>query len=239
MQGELQSLRRQFTETYPDVVNLKAQIDAVNARLNSMPRAEDGSLSSHDSSTRLRLDLIGKDIERHKEQVAVLEQEIARYEQKVQAVPVLETQLAELTRNYETSRQNYQSLLDKKLSAGMSEDLERRQQSERFTVLDPARTPEKPFQPRRLPWMAGAILLAAILPAACFLAWHFYDGTIKSDRDLISIMPGQPRIRITVPRIVTDSDRRRFRARSIGTALLSVLACLALIAFLAKVRPIL
>jgi succinoglycan biosynthesis transport protein ExoP len=52
--------------------------------------------------------------------------------------------VAELTRNYETSRQNYQSLLDKTLSAGMSQDLERRQQAERFIVLDTAKTPAKP-----------------------------------------------------------------------------------------------
>ena len=239
LESELRALRRQYTDTYPDVVSLKAQINTVNARLNSLPATDAASISNYDTATQLRLDLIGKDIERHKEQVTLLQEEIARYQRKVQSVPILETQLAELTRNYETSRQNYQSLLDKRLSAGMSEDLERRQQSERFTVLDPARTPEKPFQPKRLPLFAGALFVSIVLPVACFVVFHLHDGTIKSELELVSLMPAHSKILITVPPIVSDSDRQRSRALSIRAALISLLACAALIVFLAKVRPIL
>lgn len=239
LESQLQALRRQYTETYPDVINLKTQISTLNARLDSLPATDGASLSNYDTATQLRLNLIGKDIERHKQQVTALQEEIARYQRKVQSVPVLETQLAELTRNYETSRQNYQSLLDKRLSAGMSEDLERRQQSERFTVLDPARTPEKPFQPKRLPLVAGSLFVSVVLPAASFIVFYLYNGTIKSELELTSLMPAQSKILITVPPIISDSDRQRSRVLSICTALISLLACAALIVFLAKVRPIL
>jgi uncharacterized protein involved in exopolysaccharide biosynthesis len=42
-------------------------------------------------------------------------------------------------------RENYVSLLKKKLEADAACDLEKRQKSERFTILDPARIPEKPI----------------------------------------------------------------------------------------------
>ena len=187
----------------------------------------------------MRQNLINKDIERHKEQIATLQGEIAGYQEKVQAVPILETQLAELTRNYETSRQNYQSLLDKRLSAGMSEDLERRQQSERFTVLDPATTPEKPFQPKRLPLLAGAVVLGFVLPGVLIIAMHLNDGTIRSEADLTSLMPNRCKVLATVPPIVNGSDIRRSRLLWVHTAMISLLACGTLIAFLMKVRFIL
>ena len=239
LESELRTLRRQYTDSYPDIVNLRGQLESVNAQLKATPVPDPASPDkSLDSGTGLRLNLINKDIEKHKEQIASLQSEIAAYQQKVQAVPVLETQLAELTRNYETSRLNYQSLLDKRLSAGMSEDLERRQQSERFTVLDPARTPEKPFQPKRLPLLAGAVGLALVLPGALIVAIHLYHGTIRSESDLANLIPSRCKVLGTVPPIVTESDLRRSRRLSIQTALISLLAFAALIIFLIRVRPI-
>jgi hypothetical protein len=211
----------------------------VNAQLNATPTPDTASPDKSDSAIGLRQNLINKDSERHREQIATLQGEIAGYQEKVQAVPILETQLAELTRNYETSRQNYQSLLDKRLSAGMSEDLERRQQSERYTVLDSARTPEKPFQPKRLPLLAGVVALGLVLPAALIVAVHLNNGTIRSEADLTSLIPIQCKVLATVPPIVSDSDVRRSRLFSVQTALISLVACGALIAFLMRVRFIL
>ena len=74
--------------------------------------------------------------------------------------------MAQITRDYEISKDNYKSLLDKKMAADMSLDMEQRQQSERFVVLDRAQLPEKPIAPnRRLLYAAGSggSLLLALL----------------------------------------------------------------------------
>jgi polysaccharide biosynthesis transport protein len=47
--------------------------------------------------------------------------------------------------NLSVLRDDYVSLLKKKLEADAAADLEKRQKSERFTILDPARIPEKPI----------------------------------------------------------------------------------------------
>jgi polysaccharide chain length determinant protein (PEP-CTERM system associated) len=239
LETELQTLRRQFTDTYPDVVSAKAQLENVTSRLNALPPPPQPSAATYDTATRLRAELINKDIERHKEQIASLQRQIGGYQGKVQEVPILETQLAELTRNYETSRQNYQSLLDKRLSAGMSEDLERRQQAERFTVLDPARTPEKPFQPKRLPFMAGAVVLAILLSVITTIVLSLQNGAVSSEADLTAMLPPKLKILATIPPIESAADLRHARIITLRTAFASLLACAVLILFLLKVRPIL
>ena len=60
-----------------------------------------------------------------------------------------EQEIAQVVRDYEISKANYRSLLDKRLAADMSTDMERRQKSERFTLLDPAQVPERPTKPNR------------------------------------------------------------------------------------------
>src|ERR1022692_2721796 len=99
---------------------------------------------------------------RKSEQQRVL-RDMAQYQERIGRLPVREQEMAQLTRDYEISKANYRSLLDKGLSAEMSTDMERRQKSERFTVLDPARTPEKPIKPNQpllymLSW-AGALAI--------------------------------------------------------------------------------
>jgi capsular polysaccharide biosynthesis protein len=187
----------------------------------------------------MRLSLISKEIDRHKQQLAELHKQIGAYQGKVQSVPVLETQLAGLTRNYETSRQNYQSLLDKRLSAGMSEDLERKQQAERFTVLDIASTPEKPFAPKRLPLMAGAVLVAILLSCGVCIGSSFLKGAIRSEVDLVSVLGPKLKILGTVPPIIAKGDEKHTRMLNIQLALFSALACVLLVVFFLKVRPIL
>ena len=239
LENDLQNLRRQYTDTYPDVVNDEAQLKSVNARLANMPEPAKGSPTMYDASTQMRLSLIDKQLERHKEQIASLQQQIGSYQGKVQSVPVLETQMAELTRNYETSRQNYQSLLDKRLSAGMSEDLEKKQQSESFTILDPASTPERPYEPKRLPLMGAAVLAAIVLCCGSTIGFALLKGAVRSEADVQALLPAKVKILGTVPPITSKADMRRSRLTSIEVVFASLLACAGLVLFFLKVRPIL
>ncbi len=91
---------------------------------------------------------------------------IAAMQNRMDTLPVREQQLTALSRDYEIAKANYKSLLDKRLSADMATDLERRQQGERFTMIDPAQAPAKPFSPDRLQWAGvgcGLSLLMGIL----------------------------------------------------------------------------
>lgn len=94
------------------------------------------------------------------EQDRLLKQ-VASYQARIDRLPLVEQQMAALTRDYENSKANYKSLSDKKVAAGMATDMERRQQAERFNIIDPARVPEKPAKPNR-PLFAGVGAAIAI-----------------------------------------------------------------------------
>ena len=239
LEGELWNLKRQFTDTYPDVITAKEQLNNLNARLAAMPEPAADSSDSYDSNTQIRLSLISKEMQRRKQQQASLQQQIQSYQGKVDSVPILETQLAELTRNYETSRQNYQSLLDKTFSAGMSEELERKQQGRRFTVLDPARTPEKPVKPNRLLFIAGVFGFALLLPTGVTICVYLMSGAIKSEKELKGMLPIKIPVLGTIPPISSKADMGHERMLAIQTVVVSVLACASLVIFLLKMRPIL
>ena len=239
LEDELSNLKRQFTDTYPDVIALNSQLKALNARIATLPEQVAGASDSYDQGTQVRLGLINKELARRQQQQADLQQQINSYQGKVDLVPVLETQLSELTRNYEVSKQNYQSLLDKRFSAGMSEDLERKQQAERFQVLDAARTPDKPIKPKRLPLFAGAVIVSLLLSSAATIGLDFLKGSVRSEAQIRSLLPFKVSVLGMIPPILNDTDRRRGRIAAMQTALISLAVCAGFIFFLLKFKPIL
>ena len=238
LESELSELKRQFTDSYPDVISVKEQIKDASARLAAIP--ESSNTTDHlDSTTKVRLTLIEKELQRHRELKNNLQAQIRSFQGKVDSVPILESRLAELTRNYEVSRQNYQSLLDKTLSAGMSEQLEKKQQAARFMILDPAKTPEKPLKPKRMPLFLGVLALSIVLPLGVVLAKEALSGVVKSETQLKELLSPHIPVLGTIPPIQNQLDIRRARWMTFQTSVLLVLTCAALVIFLFKIRPVL
>ena len=103
-----------------------------------------------------------EDLEKRRERVL---RDVGAVQSRMDKLPMREQQLASLTRDYEASKANYKSLLDKKLAAEMAANMERWQKAERFVMLDVARVPEKPTSPNRPVFMTGGVLLSLAMAA--------------------------------------------------------------------------
>jgi polysaccharide biosynthesis transport protein len=239
LEAEIWNLKRQYTDTYPDVITAREELKSVSARLAALPAPPPVPTDSPDASTQVKLTLINKDIERHNQQMDDLKKQIASYQDKVDEVPVLETQLTELSRNYEISRQNYQSLLDKSLSAGMSQDLELQQQAERFLSLDEATTPGRPVQPKRLPMMAATVPMSFLLVSGIVTGISFLLGRVRSEEELKEVLPDRVQILSIIPTITSRADLKFRKIKVLQSIAALVVVCVALIVFLHKVKPIL
>jgi uncharacterized protein involved in exopolysaccharide biosynthesis len=65
-----------------------------------------------------------------------IQDQIRALQSSLQASPVVEQQLKELTRSYQTASDIYNDLLKKRENSAMATDLEHEQQGENFKVLD-------------------------------------------------------------------------------------------------------
>ncbi len=97
-------------------------------------------------------------IRRFKGELESLKEQIAIFQKRIEETPKKEQEMLNLTRDYDLLKTQYQSLTDKKHSAQMAENLERKEQSEQFMVLDPARLPEKPFKPKLIIILSVGVL---------------------------------------------------------------------------------
>ena len=158
LERKLTTLRAEWKETYPDIVETKQELESVREQLVAKygdPAEEKDADAAKMFDPYLR-ELIKQRNELRAEVSTVRErrrrlmEQIRELERRVEQTPAREQEVMILVRDYENMQKNYQALLDKRLNARVAENLEKRQKGEQFRVLDPANLPQKPDKPNRL-----------------------------------------------------------------------------------------
>ncbi len=86
-------------------------------------------------------------INRLETEIGELRSQISYYQNRVEATPKREQELASLQRDYENIQTAYNSLLERKLEADIAVNMERKQKGEQFQILDSAALPQRPVEP--------------------------------------------------------------------------------------------
>jgi len=142
LRAELARLQARYTDKHPDIIKIKQQIKDLEAQGASAGASEPASRREPLQITDVRreIDNIAADIGR-------IQSEIAFYERRVESTPRREQELMALQRDYENLQASYSSLLNRKLEADISVNMERKQKGEQFRILDRARLPKRPISP--------------------------------------------------------------------------------------------
>ena len=113
---------------------------------------------------------------------------VSEYQRRIEAVPGIESEWVALTRDYETLEQNYRSLLTKSEASKVSLDLESRQISEHFRIVDPARRPVKPVSPDPVPNHGSrACERSAVWPAVVVLL-ELKDAAFRTESEVVRLL---------------------------------------------------
>jgi polysaccharide chain length determinant protein (PEP-CTERM system associated) len=164
------------------------------------PVAELNQVNERIASLKAQIAIQDREIQARTAEQSRIQREIGAAEAHVARLPLREQEMAKVTRDYQIERANYQSLLDKKLSAEMATDMERRQKSERFTILDPARVPEKPQKPNRPTLYTVGCLLSLMTGIAAAFVIEMKDNTILGEWEL----PADALVLARLPHIVVS-----------------------------------
>ena len=260
LEGQLQSARRRYFDDYPEVKRLTLELEQVRQAESRAPstRRQPMQVDQKAPSVVSRPAPVSPqllaDFTREKERVFNLKSqlegikrelevrnndrrrilgEIASHQTRVGKLPIREQQMASLTRDYEISKLSYRSLHDKKLSAEISAEMEKSEQSERFTIAEPARIPVKPSAPNRLLYGLVASLGSLISSLVLCLSLELKRHTFLGEWELPSQIPVLGRI----PKITSSQGRlpkARFLGLGIGTGIPLLLLTLYAIGFLAS-----
>jgi polysaccharide biosynthesis transport protein len=225
LRNELAALQTTYSDKYPDVIQMKEQIRILEGRvadedkkLAAAPKATPNAPASRQArdlrlagqnpyvlSLMQQLDQASVEAKASADEITNLNRQIGVYQRRIEMTPKREQELALITRDYETTRDLFRSLLAKRGEADVAADLEQRQKGETFRVIEPATLPERPAGPNRLRLLLVGVALALGAAGVAVILAEQVDTSYRRV-DEVRATAGVP-VLSTIPRIVTETDR--------------------------------
>jgi succinoglycan biosynthesis transport protein ExoP len=221
LQQKLAELQSKFSERYPDVIRVKAEIAALEQRQAAKPSAGTSTngtnghtAMSGEAGRRLTERALGHSQNEQtslKQEEAILRRLIADYEARLENAPKRQEELQRLSHDYRTSKERYETLLKRYEEAKVAESLEQGQNVEQFRILDPAVPSMAPVAPNTLWLLAISLVGSLALAFAAMIAAEKLDTSFHSV-DELRAFAAVPTL-VVIRRIPTRSAIRGRRLR--------------------------
>ena len=167
----LDALLQRFTEQHPDVVGARRLIkdleDQKRKEVSELRKVALANPTASPANNSLTYQELSRVMATSEVQVASLRARVAEYDARynkareaMKVAPQIEAEYAQLNRDYEINKKNYNDLVSRRESATMSGDLDSATGVADFRLIDPPRASPKPVAPNRLLLMPLALLAA-------------------------------------------------------------------------------
>lgn len=215
LERRLASLLLKFTEKYPEVIRLKAEIEALKKR----SREEGGSTETTETSSMTSVNPLYQQVQQQlfeveseisalQAQQASHEKRILEREESLRDVPENRKKLALLTQERDSTKGIYEQLLQRMGQSEVSKQMEIGDKTATFRIVDPAVLPKTPVSPN----MIKMILLAIAAGFGSGLGMVFLldnlDSSIRSPQQLENL---GLQILATIPSIENPGRSKRRR----------------------------
>jgi polysaccharide chain length determinant protein (PEP-CTERM system associated) len=218
MQTRLDELLRVYTPKHPEVValeeNLKLLREQRRQELASMgvtDLPERGGMVANPvwEQIRLQRNQVDVDLAAVGGQIAERAARVNEMRSKMETMPEVEAELAQLTRDYDVLRERYAALLKQFETAKLSESVGQTEQIE-FSIIDPPTALSAPVSPPRFLLLVGVLVMG--LGAGGALA--FALSKLNPMFDSLSSLEAATGLPVLGAVSVTWLDRRKERRRS-------------------------
>jgi polysaccharide chain length determinant protein (PEP-CTERM system associated) len=192
---QLAELRLRYTETHPDIVQIKrtlADLRAEKAELAAKAglaaRRAYSPLDLNPVYQQMKLQLSEVEVELVQLQAEYADQSAvaAGLRRKVNTVPAIEAELKRLTRDYDVTKTQYDEILRRVESARLSDDAEQSKSDLTFRIIDPPSVPTTAVGPHRKLLMTGVLIFALLAGVALSVALNLMKPVFYTGKELES-----------------------------------------------------
>ncbi len=231
----LSALKTRYSDEYPDVSKTKKEIEVLEQRLNS-PKKQEAIAKKPDNPAYIALDSqlasTQSEISSIERQISQIDKNKTEYSRRMEMSPRVEEGYKKLLEDRNNTQAKYEDLTKKYMEAKVAQGLEREDIGDRFTLIDPARLPEKPVRPNRPVILLIGLILGIGAGAGVAVLQEANDHSARKAEDLA--MAGPFPVLAEIPEIVTMEDElRKKRRRKIiaGVTVLSLVIAVLVIHF--------
>jgi len=221
----LVSLKSKFSDKYPDVINTQSEIQQLQEQLNSGKTSTEKKRMNPDNPTYInitsQLSGVRSEIDSIKRQILESNLKKKNYENRIESSATIEGEYKAYLSEQANLNSKLNDLTQKLMEAKVAYGLEKDQKGERFTLIDPARFPERPFKPKRIVILIIGIILSMGLSIGITAVIEFMDDSIYKPMDLARA--SQIPVLGEIPLILNQNDLRLIHQRKVTLWLSTIL----------------
>jgi polysaccharide chain length determinant protein (PEP-CTERM system associated) len=173
MQKRLEELRVEYTDSYPDVVNLKADIDTIMVQLKERKSSAASFADPHEIE---RLDVELKSLKAAED---FQRRTIEARQDLLRSVPAARAELEGLEREKNDQKGLYDQLIARHGASEVSKQMEVQDKAATFRIVDPAVLPIKPAFPNRVMIILMGMVAGLAGGLGSLLLLDFLDKSVR------------------------------------------------------------
>ena len=217
-QEQLQTLLTQFTEQHPDVMALRSTIADLLAK-DSAGEVDPMALNMADvtefnpvyQDLQAEIHRTSVEVETLKITLAEKESNLEELQLSADIIPEVEANLAKLNRDYDITRERYLSLVERRESARLAQQVGMSGSNINFRIIDPPRLAIKPSGPYRS-LLLSAVFFVAIGAGLCWGGVRYFIYPTFIDSSQLRKQIGLP-VLGSVGLHVTEEHKKRRRSQ--------------------------
>jgi polysaccharide chain length determinant protein (PEP-CTERM system associated) len=246
LQSRLETLQLSYHDTYPDVVQIKHQIEDLNQAIveDRQQRAAakasgrvviNEGVFNNPLYQRLKQELSQTqvNIETLNSRITEAKRELGRELERGKRVHDGEAALSELTRDYQVNRDIYQDLLRRRENARVSMNLDKDKQGLTIKIQEPAVFPLQSNSLRFFYFIIAGLVLGAAIPLGLLYAMIYFDPRIRMGAVIVN--KRKLPLLAVVPHLWTPAETQAVR-RDIQWLSLAVSGAFVVVAITAVLR---
>lgn len=211
----LDDLLRRFTDDHPDVMAARRNIAQIEKQRKEEAEAAKagarGMAPTNPVFQQLRVQLAQSEaqVASLRSQLGVQQGRLDQVRAQASKMPQVEAELAQLNRDYDVIRRNYQQLVERREAASLGIKLDDSAQLADFRIIEPAMVAPKPVFPSKTILALAAVVASIVAGIAAAFAMSLFFPAVFDEKQLQAVSK-RPVIG-SVSVIRDDAGRRAFR----------------------------
>ena len=219
LKQSIKILKSKYSDRHPDVVAAQRRIDSLQGQAGGQKSV---SVSSTIVNSNPQTRLVARELNELEVQIGGLKSEneklkleIDDLKANIKLMPIRETELSEIERDYVNLKESYNRLLEAKENASLQSSLVKSQKGTQFKIVDPASIPLVPSGPTRWVIALGGLVAGLAIMFGLPILLYYLNGALKSREEAESELD-LPVIGVIPPLLTSAVVSQKIRTRRLS-----------------------
>jgi uncharacterized protein involved in exopolysaccharide biosynthesis len=240
--ARLAELKGRLSEKHPDVIKMTKEVNRLSVQVDKL--VTDRSMveiSEEQPDNPAYINLMTQvaaaefEIKSLKQKEDRIMDNLSNFRTKLSKAPMIEQEYNTILLDLNNAKQKYQEILNNLTSAQVAQQMEKQQKGEKFTILEHAFLPTRPFKPNRIAIVLFGFIIAVGTTVTIAAIMEAMDHSLKNEEELstISNLP----VFSSISLVQTPQEHQRKRLKYMFCTVGVIGVCLIILAVANRIAP--